>query len=230
MRNILKKYANEFKDCKRVLDIACGKGEFLSLAKEAGINAIGIDNDASIVEEATKRGLTVYQSDVFEYLEKNVEAFDGIFCSQFIEHLNPDDLLKLLALIYRNLKDDGIVIVTTPNPQSIIVHLESFYKDFSHVRFYDLDLVKFMMGCTDLQVIDSGFDQDTAFSMPLMRSDLANIQNELSAHKDVPMKCMGSVPSSDMKNTSDTIGSIGQIEKIVKLSNDIIAMDKICQF
>ncbi len=168
MKNILRKYVAHFQGRRRVLDIACGRGDFLSLAREAGINAIGIDNDPSIVKCAADAGLTVHRCDAFEFLEKNTEPFDGVFCSQYIEHLGPDDLMRLLALIHRNLTDDGIVILTTPNSRSLIVHLQSFYKDFSHVRFYDIDLVKFMMECAKFRVADAGFDQDTSFQMPLM--------------------------------------------------------------
>ncbi|WP_174591722.1 class I SAM-dependent methyltransferase [Methanocella conradii] len=186
MRNVLKKYISYFKDRRRVLDIACGRGDFLSLAREIGINAIGIDNDPSLVKDATSRGLTVYRHDAFEFLEKNQEPFDGIFCSQFIEHLSPNDLMRLLNLMHRNLTDDGIVILTTPNPRSLIVHLQSFYKDFSHVRFYDLELIKFMMECAMFKVIDAGIDKDTAFQMPLMTP--CTIENNflLNKKEDVP--------------------------------------------
>jgi SAM-dependent methyltransferase len=169
MQGILKKYVDRYKGCKKVLDIACGRGDFLLLAREAGIDAIGIDLDQSIVNSATGRGLKVYQADAFEFLEKNLEGFDGIFCSQFIEHLSPDSLMRFLKLVNGSLRKDGIFIITTPNPRSITVHLQSFYKDFSHVRFYDLELIKFMAECSGFRIIESGYDEDTAISVPLMQ-------------------------------------------------------------
>lgn len=209
MRSILKKYVSHYSDRKRVLDIACGKGDFLSLAKEAGINAIGIDNDPSIVIDATSRGLTIHGCDAFEFLENNREPFDGIFCSQFIEHLGPNDLLRLLTLIHRNLTDDGFVILTTPNPQSLIVHLQSFYKDFSHVRFYDLELIKFMMEHAKFKVIDAGLDQDTAFPMPLMTIGNVEINNiSLSTNENSIAQSLENVPTQSSLQIDGTFGPV----------------------
>lgn len=130
-----------FKDCKRVLDLACGPGVFLELLKETGIKAMGVDRDEEIVKKARLKNLEVIQADIFEYLEKTDEGYEGIFCSHFLEHISFDRVVRLIELIAKRLDSRGVLVFVLPNPGSIRLHLFGFWRDPEHVRFYTGNLI-----------------------------------------------------------------------------------------
>jgi SAM-dependent methyltransferase len=130
-----------FKGCRKVLDLACGSGIFLELLKEAGIEAVGVDRNKDIVEKARLKDLKVVQSDIFDYLEKAEEGYDGIFCSHFLEHIAFDRVVRLIELIAKRLVPGGVLVFVLPNPGSIRLHLFGFWRDPEHVRFYTGNLI-----------------------------------------------------------------------------------------
>jgi SAM-dependent methyltransferase len=130
-----------FQGCQRVVDLACGPGVFLELLKEAGIEATGVDRDGEIVEKARQKGLKVIQADIFDYLERTQENFDGIFCSHLLEHLPFDRVIQFVEWIVKRLDLGGRVVLVLPNPGSIRLHLFGFWRDPEHVRFYTGNLI-----------------------------------------------------------------------------------------
>jgi O-antigen chain-terminating methyltransferase len=130
-----------FKGCQRVLDLACGPGVFLELLKETGIKAMGVDREEEIVKKARLKNLDVIQADIFDYLEKAEEEYDGIFCSHFLEHIVFDRVVRLIELIAERLVPGGVLVFVLPNPGSIRLHLFGFWRDPEHVRFYTGNLI-----------------------------------------------------------------------------------------
>jgi O-antigen chain-terminating methyltransferase len=130
-----------FKGCQRVLDLACGPGVFLELLREAGIEAIGVDRDEEIVKKARQKDLNVIQADIFDYLERTEESYDGIFCSHLLEHLPFDRVTLFIEWIAKRLVPGGILVFVLPNPGSIRLHLFGFWRDPEHVRFYTGNLI-----------------------------------------------------------------------------------------
>ncbi len=130
-----------FKGCQRVLDLACGPGVFLELLREAGIEAIGIDRDEEIVKKARQKDLNVIQADIFDYLERTEESYEGIFCSHLLEHLPFDRVTLFIEWIAKRLVPGGILVFVLPNPGSIRLHLFGFWRDPEHVRFYTGNLI-----------------------------------------------------------------------------------------
>jgi len=130
-----------FKECKRVLDAACGPGFFLELLKEAGIEAVGVDRNEEIVEKVKLKGLKVIHSDIFDYLENVGESYGGIFCSHLLEHLLFDRVVRLIELLIEKLEPGGVLVLVFPNSASIRLHLFGFWRDPEHVRFYTGDLI-----------------------------------------------------------------------------------------
>lgn len=123
-----------FRHCESVLDIGCGRGEFLELLKESGIRARGIDLDDGMVSYCTGRGLDVRKADALSFLEnEDGDFFDGIFMDQVIEHMDPPYLIKLLTLCHRKLKPGGVILMETVNPTSL-TSFANFYIDLTHVR------------------------------------------------------------------------------------------------
>lgn len=129
------------KDCKKVLDLACGTGIFLELLRESGIEASGVDRDEEIVKKALRKGLKVVHADLFDYLERVEETYDGMFCSHLLEHLSFDRVVRLIELGTRRLEQGGVFVVVLPNPGSIRLHLFGFWRDPEHIRFYTGGLI-----------------------------------------------------------------------------------------
>lgn len=128
-------YMPYFEGCQRVLDIGCGRGEFLSSLKEKGIAAIGVDLYEENIEILREAGLDAKQADVFEYLEaEGPGAFDGIFCAQVIEHLAPPQVWALVKACAQALKTGGVIVFETPNPECLAIFATHFYIDPSHQR------------------------------------------------------------------------------------------------
>src|SRR2546421_7355315 len=87
-------YLDDFREAGPVLDIGCGRGEFLTLLREAGVEARGIDSDADMVAYARGDGLDVEQADLVEYLQRLDDgSLGGIFMGQVVEHLPPGVLV-----------------------------------------------------------------------------------------------------------------------------------------
>jgi SAM-dependent methyltransferase len=127
-------YVEDFRDGAPVLDVGCGRGEFLGLLRDAGIEARGIDADADMVAYARGEGLDVEQADALAYLEALAPgSLGGIFAAQLVEHLPPPSLFRLLELGARALRPGGLLLAETINPLSPLA-LRSYFADLTHAQ------------------------------------------------------------------------------------------------
>jgi len=128
-------YLPDFSGCRNVLDIGCGRGEFLEMMREAGIRARGIDSSSESVALCREKGLEAEIADLFEYLSSQPEALlDGIFCSQVVEHLPPASLPEMIRLAASRLGPNGVIAIETPNPECLAIFATHFYLDPTHTR------------------------------------------------------------------------------------------------
>lgn len=151
-----KTYVPFFQGCKTVLDVGCGRGEFLELLKQAGITTTGLDTDEGMGDHVRDRGFKFQQQDLFQYLESTPDRFDGIFAAHVLEHLSPEQVIRFLESCKRVLNPGGTVVVATPNPSSASVHLTEFWRDATHIRPYNLELVNFFLHHCGFQLTLSG--------------------------------------------------------------------------
>jgi SAM-dependent methyltransferase len=120
------------RDHEPVLDLGCGRGEFLELLREERIVATGVDSDPGMVARCRASGLSVSQSDALAYLGALEPGMLGtIFCAQVIEHLPADALRRIFELARRALREDGLFIAETVNPHSLPA-LKMFWVDPTH--------------------------------------------------------------------------------------------------
>jgi O-antigen chain-terminating methyltransferase len=127
-------YVEDFREAAPVLDLGCGRGEFLSLLREAGIEARGVDADPEMVAFCRGEGLEVVQADAIAYLEGLPEAqLGGIFAAQLVEHLPPAELVRLLQLAARTLRPGGLLLLETINPLSLAA-LRHYFADLTHAQ------------------------------------------------------------------------------------------------
>lgn len=128
-------YLPYFEGAKNVLDIGCGRGEFLKMMHDAGIPARGIELGAESVAACKLQGLDAELADAFPYLAALPEAsLDGIFCSQVVEHLPPERLPELIRLCATRLAPGGVIAIETPNPECLAIFATHFYLDPTHTR------------------------------------------------------------------------------------------------
>jgi O-antigen chain-terminating methyltransferase len=149
-------YVEFFKEANQVLDIGCGRGEFLELLREASIKARGVDLDLDMVLYCQEKGLDVLREDAYTYLESLPnDSLGGLIAAQLVEHFAPTRISDLVTLCQRKLQPGGVLIFETPNPACLAVFARSFYMDFSHIRPIHPEAMKFLFesaGFQDLQV------------------------------------------------------------------------------
>lgn len=127
--------AREFLGCDPVLDLGCGRGEFLELLGEAHVIAQGVEMDGALVADAQARGLKVVQGDGLEALSDYGDgALGGLVLIQVIEHLTAQQLIDLVALAVAKLRPGGIFIAETVNPMCLSVFAHALYLDPTHDR------------------------------------------------------------------------------------------------
>ena len=128
----LEKAGVGFKDSP-ILDIGCGRGEWLELLKEKNLNATGIDINKIMVRTCRDMGLNVIEEDALSYLKTVKDSSMGAVTGfHIIEHYGFDYLVSLFKELFRILKPGGLVILETPNPDNILVGSCNFYLDPTH--------------------------------------------------------------------------------------------------
>lgn len=128
-----------------ILDIGCGRGEWLSILQQLNMNAKGIDNNQAMIQRCLKQGFTVIQDDMLSYLYQQPDnSFSVVTAFQVIEHLPFKTLVILIQEILRTLRPGGIAILETPNPKNIIITSYIFNLDPTHLKPVPPDLMHFL--------------------------------------------------------------------------------------
>jgi SAM-dependent methyltransferase len=158
-------YLEYFTGCENVLDVGCGRGEFLELMKEKGIGGYGIDLESDAVRYCQDSGLEAMQEDAIEHLKGlKDESVDGIFFSQIAEHLTPSELVELIGVAYTKIKGGGYIVAETPNPQCLLIYASFFFADLSHVQPIHPETLKFLL-------LSAGFkDVEITFTNPVPKN------------------------------------------------------------
>jgi SAM-dependent methyltransferase len=134
-----------------VLDVGCGRGEFLDLLNAAGVPARGIDLNHEMAEMCRARGLDVTEADAVGFLSALEDgSLGGIFSAQVVEHLQPGYLLRFLELAIHKLRPGGRIVLETLNPACWVAFFESYIRDITHVWPLHPDTLKYL-------VVASGF-------------------------------------------------------------------------
>lgn len=140
-----------------VLELACGRGELLGLLREAGIEASGVDLDEGMVAAARAQGLDVELGDALTALRARADdSLQGVVSAHFVEHLMPTDAQALVAEAARVLAPGGTFVAATPNAACLSVLGHDFWRDPTHVRPYDRQLLAFLCARAGLEVVEIG--------------------------------------------------------------------------
>ena len=157
------KLFNGLSDAK-ALDLGCGRGEWLTLLKDIGIHATGVDTNENSIIAAKQRGLTVEKQDLFAKLEVTGDCtFRLISAFHVIEHLPWERQLEFFFQAYRCLEPGGVLLLEWPNAKHIDVSTYNFWLDPTHIRPVPSELIAFMAEFSgfdhlQIQARNNGFD------------------------------------------------------------------------
>jgi O-antigen chain-terminating methyltransferase len=128
-------YLEILRDRGEVLDLGCGRGEALEIFAAQGIPCLGVDSSSEMVSRCREKGLRAEEGDLFDVLGNVAEeSLGGVVSFHVAEHLPPALLQRLVRLSWRALRPEGVLIVETPNPLSLVVAARNFWIDPTHVR------------------------------------------------------------------------------------------------
>lgn len=163
-------YARFLPSAGRILDVGCGRGEFLDVAAAAGLETHGVDLDPSMLAHAGAHQVTA--AEALDYLQSLPETFDVVSALHVIEHFPVEEGAALVRLGGSRLVLGGALIVATPNPGSLPTIAHEFWKDPTHVRPYDVELLEFLCRDAGLEVQASGVNPTSARGLPVTLDDL----------------------------------------------------------
>lgn len=155
IRARLADYVPYFDGAANVLDVGCGRGEFLALLKERGVTAKGIDLNPEMVEACRARGLSVTAADALETLRGMPdESLGGLIAVQVIEHLEPSYLSDFLQTAYYKLRPGSRMILETINPACWVAFFESYIRDLTHVRPIHPETLQYMLHASGFGAVE----------------------------------------------------------------------------
>jgi SAM-dependent methyltransferase len=152
-----------------VLDLGCGRCEWLSVLHESGLDSYGVDTNEQFVKNGLERGFDVRLSDAIEHLKSLPEGkLAAITAFHLVEHIGTDSLIELLDLSVRALQPGGLLILETPDPENLFVGASSFYLDPTHLHPIPPQLLEFLVrsrGFNDVQIRELKREQVEEFSL-----------------------------------------------------------------
>jgi SAM-dependent methyltransferase len=141
-----------------VLDVGCGRGEWLEVLKEAGIEAYGVDLEEEFVMRCVDRGLDARREDALRHLSVLAEqSLAAVTAFHLVEHLPTGMIVELIDLSARALPPGGLLIIETPNPENLVVGSSTFYIDPSHLRPLNPYFLEFLVASRGFVEVDLRF-------------------------------------------------------------------------
>lgn len=156
-----------------VIDIGCGRGEFLRLMKDNQIPAFGIDLYPEYEVEGELNDLDIRHGNGIEFLKDSEQQFGGIFAAQVIEHISFTQLQDFCAAAYEKLAPGAYLVLETPNPTCLSMFTSSFYIDPTHNKPVHPLLLEYLLkevGFTDVRTIFTEASR-TNIMLPMIESD-----------------------------------------------------------
>jgi SAM-dependent methyltransferase len=151
-------HLEQFKGRDSIVEIGCGRGEFLELLRNAGVGAKGVDIDLDMILYCREKGLDVVREDALVYLESLPDdSLGGVFAAQVIEHLQTADLTRLIRLCHRKLRPSGVLVLETLNPECLSVIYRWFWIDLTHVRLVHPETLKFLLDSSGFLRVECRF-------------------------------------------------------------------------
>ncbi len=122
------------RDHQPLFDAGCGRGELLVAARDAGVGASGCDTNERSVADLKGRGIDVALAGIPECFSRFADGSLGsIAALHVVEHLPVEALFALFREAARTLRDGGLLMIETPNAESLLVGASDFWRDPTHI-------------------------------------------------------------------------------------------------
>ena len=127
-------YVNRAAEHQPVLDVGCGRGEFLVACRERGISVRGVDTNERSVADLKAKGIDVSLAAIPECFASVADGSLGsVLAMHVVEHLPVDALFALFRESARVLREGGLLMIETPNAESMLVSASDFWRDPTHL-------------------------------------------------------------------------------------------------
>jgi SAM-dependent methyltransferase len=148
----------------QVVDLGCGRGEFLDLMRAADIPGYGVDAAEAMVVACRERGLDARQEDILGHLAAVPQgSLGGVFCAHAIAHLEPAGVVRFFELAGLALAETGVLVVETPNAQSVNASTNGPSADLGHPRPLHPPTLRFLAESAGFRDVETLFGpQDLA--------------------------------------------------------------------
>jgi O-antigen chain-terminating methyltransferase len=141
-----------------VLDLGCGRGEWLELLREQDLFARGVDRNEVMLSQCAALELETCQGDAIAHLRGLPdESLGAVTAFHLVEHLVFDRVVEMIDQSLRVLKSGGVIVLETPNPGNVLVGSQTFYMDPTHLHPLPSPMLRFFVearGFCDLQVLE----------------------------------------------------------------------------
>jgi SAM-dependent methyltransferase len=140
---------------KQVVDLGCGRGELIEMLREAGVSAYGVEVDPDFLALLEDKGIKAVSEDAVAHLEGlEPGEVDAIVASHLVEHLPAAAVSRLLTLAAEKLPARGILIVETPNPESLLAGSVNFHRDPTHIRPIHPETLSFLAESSGFSTVE----------------------------------------------------------------------------
>ena len=166
IRSRLTDYVSLFSSASDVVDIGCGRGEFLELLRTHGVTARGVDANDAMVHECRARGLDVTHGDALGFLEQQQDGcLGGLVAIQVVEHFEPAYLLRVLEASHHKMRVGAPLVLETINPACWMAFFDCYLRDVTHRQALHPDTLRYL-------VQSSGFSNvDVRYRSPILEQD-----------------------------------------------------------
>jgi len=162
--------------CSDILDVGCGRGEWLQVLREAGFQARGIDTNRILVQQCKELSLDVEEREALEFLGSLPDgSLNAVTAFHFAEHLPLETLVKFLDEAGRTLKPGGLIILETPNPENLLVGSCNFYLDPTHKNPIPIPTMKLLLEAR-------GFRCEDVLKLHAVSSEKIEVKDQLTSH------------------------------------------------
>ena len=154
----LEGYCSRFDGADGVLDVGCGRGEFLGMLRDRGVSGRGLDVNHEMVAVCRARGLDVAEGDALEYLDSLPDgSLGGLIATQVVEHFRSDYLMRFLELAYHTLRPGSTIILETLNVDSWSAFFGPYLQDITHERPLPPETLRFLLEASGFQRVELQF-------------------------------------------------------------------------
>jgi predicted TPR repeat methyltransferase len=159
-----------------VLDIGCGRGEFLALLKDAGVSARGVDTNSEMIATACERGLDAVHADALAFLETLPDgSLGGLMAAQVVEHLAPPYLSRLLAVAFQKLRAGAPIVIETINPACWLAFFSSYIRDITHAQPVHPETLQYLLQANGFGNVTLRYSQPVPEHMKMQPVDVPAI-------------------------------------------------------